>query len=114
MLKTAVEIGGLSDHRPITLSITIPEEKPPTHFKFNLVWLENEDYREMVKKNWKLLEVQSSDNYMYQMMDNLSTIKKLSKEWGKKFRESEHFVLKDSEKKIQNLYKSNATRIFST
>ena len=97
MLKTAVEIGGLSDHRPITLSITIPEEKPPTHFKFNLVWLENEDYREMFKRNWKPLEVQSSDSYMYKMIDNLSTIKKISKGWGNKFRESQKFELKDSE-----------------
>ena len=57
VLKTAMETWGLSDHRPITLSVTIPEEKSPTPFKFNLVWRENEDYREMVKRNWKPLEV---------------------------------------------------------
>ena len=89
MLKTAVEKRGLLDHRPITLSITIPEEKSPIPFKFNPIWLENEDYMEMVKRNWKPLEVQSSDNFMYLMADNLSTIKKISKEWGKKFRESQ-------------------------
>ena len=51
---------------------------------------------------------------MYQMMDNLSTIKKLSKEWGKKFRESQQFELKDSEQEIQKLYNSNTIGIFST
>ena len=50
---------------------------------------------------------------MYQMTTNLSTIKKLLKEWGKKYRESHQKELKDSEQKIQNLYNSNTTRIFS-
>ena len=74
-----MEIGGLSNHRPITLSITNPEEKPPYPFKFNPVWLEHEDYREMVKENWKPSENQSSESCMYQMMENLTTIKKLLK-----------------------------------
>ena len=94
VLKIVVETWGLSDHRPITLSITISEDKPPTPFKINLLWLEDEYYREMSRINWKLLEVQSSNSYMYKIMENLSTIKKLSKEWGNKYRESHKFELK--------------------
>ena len=67
----------------------------------------------MVKRNWKPFEVQSLDICMFQMMDNLSTIKKLSKEWGNKFRELEQFELKYLEHKIQNIYNSNTTGIFS-
>ena len=77
-----MEIGGLSDHWPITLYVTNSEERLPPPFKFNPVWLENKEYREMVNINSKILEVQSSESHMYQMMANLSTIKKPSKEWG--------------------------------
>ena len=79
VLKSTVEIAGLSYRRMTALSITILEEKPPSPFKFNPVWLEHEDYREMVKENWNPLENQSSESCTYQMNENLTTIKKLLK-----------------------------------
>ena len=57
VFKSEVETSGLSDHRPITLSITKPEEKPPAPFNFNPNWLDHEEYREMEKKNWKSIEI---------------------------------------------------------
>ena len=47
--KSEVESRGLSDHRPITLSISIPEENPPAPFKFNPNWLDDEQYKKLVK-----------------------------------------------------------------
>ena len=79
VLKSTVEIAGLSYRRMIALSITILEEKPPSPFKFNPVWLEHEDYQEMVQEKWKPVGNHSTKSCMCQMMENLSTIKKLSK-----------------------------------
>ena len=81
--KSEVESGGLSDHRPITLSISIPEENPPVPFKFNPNWLDDEEYRKLVKENWKPIDLQPTEGYMQQMVNNLSKINKISKEWGK-------------------------------
>ena len=50
---------------------------------------------------------------MFQMMENLTTIKKLSKEWGSNQRNSEQKELKDIEQKIQNLHSTNTTGVFS-
>ena len=82
MFKTKVETGGLLDHTPITLSITKSEEKPPAPFKFNLNWLDCEEYWELLKKSWKPIEVQSTKGCMFQIMENLSKIKIILKEWG--------------------------------
>ena len=56
VFKSEVETVGLSDHRPITISITKPEEKPPAPFRFNPNSLDHEEYKEFVTKNWKPIE----------------------------------------------------------
>ena len=52
VFKSAVETRELSEHRPITLSITSPEEKPLVPFRFNTNWLDHEEYHELEKRNW--------------------------------------------------------------
>ena len=84
VLKTTVKTCEMLDHRPISLSLSIPEDKPPSPFKFDLVWLENEEYRALVQEKWKPLGNHSSKSFMYQMTENLTNINKISKEWGKK------------------------------
>lgn len=47
------------------------------------------------------------------MMEKLATIKKISKEWGKKDKYLEQKELKEIEKRIQELYNSNTSGTFS-
>ena len=44
-------IGGL-DHNTIFLELTKVEDKPPSPFKFNLVWLEDATFVNLVKREW--------------------------------------------------------------
>ena len=62
--KSEVDSGGLSDHKPITLSISTPEEKPPTPFRFNPNWLDDEEYKKLVKENWKSIDLQPTEGCM--------------------------------------------------
>ena len=47
------------------------------------------------------------------MMENLLKIKKVSKEWGRKQRGLDQKELKGVERKIQDIYFSNITGVFS-
>ena len=67
----------------------------------------------MVKKNWKPIEIQSTEGCMFQMMENLLKIKKLSKQWGRNQRNLDQKELKEVDQKIQNIYISNNTGLFS-
>ena len=67
----------------------------------------------MVKKNWKPIEIQSTEGCMFQMMENLLKIKKLSKQWGRNQRSLDQKELKEVEQNIQSIYSSNNTRVFS-
>ena len=55
ILKSEVETGGNSDHLPIVLTIKSPEVKPPSPFKFKPQWLEEEEFRNLIKEAWNPL-----------------------------------------------------------
>ena len=84
VLKTNLETGGLSNHRLISLTITIPEKKQPSPFKFSLSWLEEEEYRALVFENWNPLGIPTMATYMQHMVEKITRIKELMKEWGQK------------------------------
>ena len=44
-----IKIGGESNHFPVFLHMEREECKPPSPFKFNYGWLENEDFVKLVK-----------------------------------------------------------------
>jgi hypothetical protein len=46
--KEKVEEGGSSDHRPIFLYWSSKIDSPPTPLKINLVWLAEEEFRNLV------------------------------------------------------------------
>ena len=48
ILKYVIETRGNSDHRPISLIITPPKKKPPTPFKFNPLWMEEDEYKDQI------------------------------------------------------------------
>ena len=49
---------------------------------------------------------------MFQMMEHLLKIKKVSKEWGKNHRGLDQKELKEVEQKIHNIYFSNNAGVF--
>ena len=48
-IRSSIETRGISDYIPITLTVRLPEEKPSTPFKFNPLWLEEEEYRAQIQ-----------------------------------------------------------------
>ena len=50
---------------------------------------------------------------MKQMMDNLTQVKKVSKEWERNYQDKQQQELKEVEEGIKNLYKGNNIGIFS-
>ena len=50
---------------------------------------------------------------MFQMMENLLKIKKVSKEWGRTHRGLDQKEIKEVVRKIQNIYFSNNAGVFS-
>ena len=52
-LKSIVELGGNSDHRPISLLVIPPDKKPPSPFKFNPLCLEDEQYKVQIQNPWR-------------------------------------------------------------
>ena len=71
IIRTWVEVGGLSYHLPVLLQIQKPEDKPVAPFKFNLEWLLEEDYRKLIEETWEPLETNPNISFMKQMSDNL-------------------------------------------
>ena len=67
----------------------------------------------MVKKNWKQIEIQPAEGCMFQMMENLLKINKVSKEWGRTHRGLDQKEIKEVVRKIQNIYFSNNAGVFS-
>jgi hypothetical protein len=51
--------------------------KPPTSFKFNHDWLVEEDFRQIISKNWKLYDPSSRESAMYKFASNIKQVKKL-------------------------------------
>ena len=79
-LKSTVETGGNSDHGPISLLVIPLDKKPPTPFKFNPLWLEDEWYRVQIQNSWHPIRRALNHTAMQQFADNLSREKKVSKE----------------------------------
>ena len=56
IVKTWVEVGGLSDHLPIILQLESPKSKSANMFKFNPTWLVDDEFNSLVKSLWVLLQ----------------------------------------------------------
>ena len=67
IIRTWVEVGGLSDHLPFLLQIQNPEAKPVAPFKFNPEWLLEEYYQRLIGESWKPLEANPNTSFMKKM-----------------------------------------------
>jgi exonuclease III len=112
-IRSWVETGGTSDHRPVVLSLDPPEIKPPTPFKFNPAWLEEEDYKIMFQSVWTPLVNSQSRSFMQQWADNLSKVKKATKSWATDYNKCKQQQLKSTEAEIAHLFQQNVSGIFS-
>jgi hypothetical protein len=73
-----VNVGGGFDHLPILHQIDKRDSKSTTYFKFNLDWVNEEDYIKVVKEACKLIFYPSSRDTTSLSLLNLSRrIKKL-------------------------------------
>lgn len=52
IIKSWVETEGEYDHSWIILQIGSKNKKPPTAFKFNSTWLEDQEFCDIVRTEW--------------------------------------------------------------
>ena len=112
-LRSTIETGGNSDHRPISLIVRLLDKKPLTPLKFNPLWLEEDEYRAQIQIAWKPLRSSPNHSVMQQFIENLTRENKISKEWDKKHQSFSQVELKEVEKKIKDLFQKNKRGFFS-
>jgi hypothetical protein len=75
-LKCWVGYGGPSDHLPILLKLENEGWKPLAPFKFNHSWLNEEDFRDLVKGIQRLFYSSLGDLAMNKFVDNMKKVKR--------------------------------------
>jgi hypothetical protein len=63
LVNSSVGEGGISYHRMIVLKIKSESDLPPIPFKFNHIWMEEQDFVFILKSYWKPLD-SSRDQFM--------------------------------------------------
>jgi hypothetical protein len=53
-LKQWIGHGGISYHYPSFLELRTGMNKPPSPFKFNRTWLNDDTFLKLVKENWRV------------------------------------------------------------
>ena len=104
---------GISDHFPIVLE-WIDQQKPCAYpFKFNHTWLENEEFVQIVRSEWPLIQPDPSLDAMNDLSCRLRILKDNVKSWTK----SAALKMKDKsaalEKEISSLLQSSQSAILN-
>jgi hypothetical protein len=84
-ISSRVEIGGILDHLSILLEISKASMNRHYPLKFNLEWLKEEYYRNMVMDSWVPLEDEEDMTFMQHMAENIGKIRKETILWEKEF-----------------------------
>lgn len=92
--------GGVLDHLPIYFDIKGRIEKPKGPFKFNLSWLKEASYLQMVKSFWQAHPLAAKGNIAEGFVSNLKEFKKLSKAWAHNKRVMDDRTLRETEVEI--------------
>lgn len=84
-----VDWGGESEHNQILLEIRADARKPPSPFKFNVAWVSDPYFCELVKSSCSPLVVGDGSRAGFSFMENLKRLKKKALIWekSKKLRE---------------------------
>ena len=84
--------GGESDHNPILLEIKGGSHRPPSPFKFNVAWVADPGYIELMKSLWRSLGQGDDIREGVAFMENLKNLKKEMIFWS-----TERKVVEDAE-----------------
>jgi hypothetical protein len=57
-----IEYGGDLNHMIVLIQITKEDPKPSSPFKFNHYWLEEDEFVNLVKKEWKHFDVSQRES----------------------------------------------------
>jgi hypothetical protein len=75
MMKSCVSTSGLSNHLPIVFKLEPGGVTPPAPLKFNLIWLEEDDYRALVVDSWVHLSSSDPSPLTCQFAENINRVK---------------------------------------
>jgi hypothetical protein len=76
LIKQWIACGGESDHSPILFEILGSLGKPPSPFKFNLAWLNEESFQTLVKICWVPFDMNGGVVSGVHFASNLKQVKK--------------------------------------
>jgi hypothetical protein len=101
--RSWVDSGGGSDYNPIFIQVEKVDEKPSSPFKFNLIWLVEEKFNELVRREWKAHGVGMGLLANRQFANILKDLKKKVTYWSTDRSKKRDNILKGREKAISNL-----------
>lgn len=101
--KQWVGSGGLSDHSPIFLEILGPHHKPKAPFKFNHIWLQDQDFMKLVSDYSKAHPINREASLTKGFCKNLSELKHIVINWAKEKNRKETAQLTSVEEELRTL-----------
>jgi hypothetical protein len=99
--------GGKYDHSPIFIEIFGGPSKPTNPFKFNLEWLLDEIFQNLVKATWVPGDEGSNTPRVVQFVVNLKWVKKITIDWAREKGKREEYELKYVEAQIELITQSD-------
>ena len=100
-LKQWIGHGGISDHYSIFLELRTGMDKPPSPFKFNRTWLNDDTFLKLVKENWRVYNPGSTEVARLHFVKNLRIIKEKTKNWAHQKLLKEDLELKELESQLK-------------
>jgi len=79
-LSSTILLHSVSDHNPITLGISLDNNLGPIPFRFNLAWLQEASFPDLVTKIWNGI-VKGSPFFVWE--ENIRRLKEALKTWAK-------------------------------
>ena len=104
LVRQWVDSGGLSDHSPIFFEIKKGPNNPPSHLKFNKIWLQDESFKNLVLSHWNPTVGENVRSTALQFADNIKRLKVLIKDWAAKKRRRDDTELKQVEDDLLEIY----------
>lgn len=80
------------------------QDKPPSPFKFNKVWLNDDSFVELVKSIWVPYNSRDPWSASFQFIKNIKRLKMLIKAWARSKRVREEHELKQIEEAMACIY----------
>lgn len=82
-IRQWVGCGGISDHSSIYLDIMNTNYKPNSPFKFNLIWLAEDEFLKLFMESWTHCGHENNSTLVVVIANNLVSIKLRTIRWAK-------------------------------